>query len=88
MAFDSRENRVWHDHIQKWSDKQKMSTTPEHDKRDIADGLHDDVDAAYRYVESVTHTADYPIARAWHGWALREAFLAGVSHAEKTRKGG
>ena len=58
------------------------SPTPEHDKRELAHGLHPDVDAAYDYVISVRSTADAG-AGAWHGWALREAFLAGVSHCER-----
>jgi hypothetical protein len=58
-------------------------TLPEHDIRDQEIGLHPEVQAAYRYVDSVIHTADAasPFGHAWHGWALREAFLAGCSHA-------
>jgi hypothetical protein len=57
--------------------------TPEHTKRRPADGEpnHPDVQAAMRYVESVADTSDFEGTLAWHGWALREAFLAGVSHA-------
>lgn len=58
-----------------------MTNLPEHDKREQAHGLHPDVDAAYDYVISVRHTADAG-AGAWHGWALREAFLAGISYAK------
>lgn len=58
--------------------------TPEHTKRRLtgAEPNHPDVQAAYRYVESVADTSDFEGALAWHGWALREAFLAGCSHAE------
>lgn len=60
------------------------ATSPEHTKRKPAgDGPnHPDVQAAYRYVESVVDTSDFEGMLAWHGWALREAFLAGVSHAQ------
>ena len=61
-----------------------MSRTPEHDKRDMDGGLHPDVEAAYDYVSglSVT-TVDGCNGNApfWHGWAIREAFLAGISYA-------
>lgn len=40
------------------------------------------LEAAFKYVESVSHTADYPIPKTWHGWALREAFVAGMKKAE------
>lgn len=58
------------------------SGMPEHEKRHTADGLHPDVNAAYGYVISVSDTCDIPSINAWHGWALREAFLAGVSFAD------
>ena len=32
---------------------------------------------AYDYVDSIIDTADDPVRVMWHGWALREAFLAG-----------
>lgn len=58
-----------------------MTDMPEHDKR--AGGESEDIGAAYRYVESVAHTMDAEAIHghyhAWHGWALREAFLAGMS---------
>jgi hypothetical protein len=57
---------------------------PEHTSRIVKDGLHPEVDAAYRYVHSVVSTADAtsPMGGiAWCGWALREAFLAGCTHA-------
>ena len=58
--------------------------TPEHSKRDPDGDLYHEVTAAYRYVEAAVPTADAvsPIGGyAWHGWALREAFLAGCSYA-------
>lgn len=57
--------------------------TPEHSKRNMPGGLHPEIEAAYAYVETVLDTADLssPV-RAWHGWALREAFLAGCSTAQ------
>jgi len=63
-----------------------MSQIPEHDKREQEEGLHPDVTAAYDYVDSVAHTADMTRERghkAWHGWALREAFLAGMSAVDE-----
>ncbi len=59
-----------------------MSNTPEHDKR-TKETIHPDIIKAYEYVESVKHTTDFKNDLAWHGWALREAFLAGISYAEK-----
>lgn len=58
-----------------------MSSTPEHDKRKIG-SLFDEVNRAYDYVVSVEATADEyrGLAPLWHGWALREAFLAGISY--------
>ncbi len=39
----------------------------------------EDVDAAYAFVDSMVSRADannpYPM---WHGWALRDAYLAGI----------
>ena len=58
--------------------------TPEHSAR--SDG-HPEVRAAYEYVDSVVEHADAqnPLAYpAWHGWAVREAFLAGCTHARRT----
>lgn len=64
------------------SEHPRRDITPEHTVREQQEGLHEDVIAAYRYVNAVIDTADYTEPLAWHGWALREAFLAGVSHAE------
>lgn len=55
---------------------------PEHDKRSLGCGLHGEVEAAYAYVESVSDTRDISSQSGWRGWALREAFLAGISHAD------
>lgn len=55
--------------------------SPEHTIRRVGEGLHSEITAAYRYVDSVVHTADAqsPVGgHAWHGWALSEAFLAGM----------
>lgn len=57
--------------------------TPEHTKRAMDGRLHPDVSAACRYVDGVLDTAGAALLQggyAWHGWALREAFLAGCSH--------
>lgn len=72
------------------SDYSRRDITPEHTKRGnghdtFSDApIHPDVLAAYQYVDGVIDTADIHagISPAWHGWAIREAFLAGVSHAE------
>jgi hypothetical protein len=37
--------------------------------------------AAYEYVEHVAHTADDKERIMWHGWALRDAFEAGIEWA-------
>ena len=58
--------------------------SPEHTARAMNNDLHPEVKAAYAYVDRVLHTADIQAAPgipAWHGWAIREAFLAGCSHA-------
>ena len=62
--------------------------TPEHEKRgsiDHASGgeLHPDIVAAYDYVDSILETSDDDTEYAWYGWGIREAFLAGISHASK-----
>lgn len=61
-----------------------MSSTPEHEKRI---GFNGDIDAAYSYVESVSDTGDYEDMGSplWYGWAIREAFLAGISY-ERNKK--
>jgi hypothetical protein len=65
----------------------KRDLTPEHTKRETpADQpMSPDVKQAYTYVDSVLDTSDFEGAYAWHGWALREAFLAGISH-ERSKK--
>jgi hypothetical protein len=66
-----------------------VDPTPEHTARKQGDDkdLHPEVIAAYRYVESVLDFADVPSSKIggplWFGWALREAFLAGCSHAAR-----
>ena len=73
------------------SDYPARSLTPEHDARGgkdegfgNSDPLHTEISAAYDYVDSVLDTSDFKGAYAWHGWALREAFLAGISSVKKT----
>jgi hypothetical protein len=58
--------------------------TPEHTFRPHGSDSYSEVIAAYKYVDSVLLTADaqsFADKYAWYGWALREAFLAGCSHA-------
>lgn len=62
----------------------KRDLTPEHTKRGDAIG-NLDIAAGCEYVHSVLDTSDYIDEYLWHGWALREAFLAGVSYAEKKK---
>lgn len=72
------------------SDYPKRDLTPEHTKRGnghdtFSDApIHPDVNAAYAYVDSVIDAADITNGNspAWYGWAIREAFLAGISHAQ------
>ena len=61
-----------------------MDNLPEHSKRNKipATDQHPEIKAAYEYVDNVAHTSDYNEPKAWHGWALREAFLAGISYAQ------
>lgn len=64
------------------------AVTPEHDKRMAKPGLDPDIAAAYAYVDSVLPTADLMTGSqfpAWHGWGLREAFLAGCTHRENSQ---
>lgn len=62
----------------------KRDLTPEHTKRVPP---NTDIAAAYQYITTVLDTSDYqPPGYAWHGWALREAFLAGISYAQEQRK--
>lgn len=70
-----------------------IDLAPEHAKRASADHaavdeLHPEIVAAYDYVDSVLHTADPAMPFVWHGWALREAFLAGISFARDEGVGG
>jgi hypothetical protein len=65
-----------------------MTLDPEHQKRGSIDHacegeLHPEISAAYDYVDSVSHTKSYPETHSWSGWALREAFLAGITYARE-----
>jgi hypothetical protein len=71
----------------------KRDITPEHTKRgseghgwDNDGPIHPEINAAYDYVRSVLDTSDYIERYAWHGWALREAFLAGISYTKNQDK--
>jgi hypothetical protein len=51
--------------------------------------LPPEVIAAYQFVDKMVSEADNidtPGAPLWHGWALREAFLAGVKWAKKEKE--
>jgi len=69
-------------------DNKEFDITPEHSSRYKAQGYSEEVQAVYDYVNKVTHTSDAVSpqgGRAWHGWALREAFLAGCSYSSQRR---
>jgi hypothetical protein len=51
--------------------------TPEHDKRYPSSSA---TQQAHDYVDSVVLTADDSNKLMWYGWALREAFLAGITY--------
>lgn len=40
-------------------------------------------EAGYRHVETMIARADDAINLMWHGWALRDAFVAGAEWQEK-----
>ena len=71
----------------KGTDYPDRDLSPEHTKRQTS-GPHSnpEVSASYDYVDSVLDTSDFEGAFAWHGWALREAFLAGATHAQEQAK--
>ena len=68
-----------------------IDIAPEHTKRgvldpgDLNDGSHPDINAAHAYVDSVVPTVEEDAKRyfVWHGWSMREAFLAGISYAKE-----
>lgn len=79
--------------IKKTFDEYPRNLIPEHSKRNNDEGykegqgaLHPDIKEAYKYVESISDTSDFVDEYAWHGWALREAFLAGISYCEGRNK--
>jgi hypothetical protein len=55
-----------------------QSLTPEHELRDEHSV---EIDEAYNYVSTILHTADDE--NMWYGWALREAFLVGISYQKR-----
>jgi hypothetical protein len=71
------------------SDYPPRDLSPEHTKRESPDKdpmyIHPDVDAAYDYVDSILDTSDFVDVYAWHGWAIREAFLAGISYEQNNQ---
>lgn len=74
-----RRRKVWKD-----------DPAPEHAKRwdEDAPGNHPDVNRAFNYVDQVIETNDFivgDLSPTWYGWALREAFLAGISYAENEK---
>ena len=65
----------------------KIDNAPEIKKRTL--GEEEDIVelvASSDYVDSVLHTADYKQDLLWHGWALREAFLAGITYQKEHGK--
>lgn len=65
-------------------DYPRRDIAPEHTKRDTPDHkpMHPELAAAYQYVESVVDTSDFTNVQAWFGWALREAYLAGITYGK------
>lgn len=66
--------------------------TPEHTKRGEVDhasegDIHPEIIEAYHYVDSIVDTSDDDDEYAWYGWAIREAFLAGISYAKNQNRG-
>lgn len=59
--------------------------TPEHTKRNTNDTQdRAEIGAAYNYVTTQVEVCDIQLTSgvpAWYGWALREAFLAGITYA-------
>lgn len=60
--------------------------TPEHAARakEVEAGhkprsIHPDEKEADLYFESIKNTSDYEDEQAWHGWAIKEAFMAGMT---------
>lgn len=43
------------------------------------------VEAGYAHVETMCDRADDKVNLLWHGWALREAFVAGAEWQEKRK---
>lgn len=41
--------------------------------------------AGYAHVDSMIERADDPTRLMWHGWALREAFVAGAEWQERRK---
>lgn len=67
----------------------RKDLTPEHSKRNKEAPnykLHVDILAAYKYVDDVLDTSDFEDEYAWGGWAIREAFLAGISYKENKQQ--
>lgn len=71
------------------------SYSPEHDKRESDDEpMHPELYAAFEYVDSAGMKTRLPggagpqthLGYLWHGWAIREAFLAGISWRDANPK--
>ena len=54
---------------------------------DARKAMEAETDAAYAHVESKIKSADASTGHAplWHGWALREAFIAGAAYASNKK---
>jgi hypothetical protein len=63
-----------------YSPEELKNLSPEVIKRRLPKGLHPEWLAADAYTQSRLHTSDYIGEYIWHGWALTEAFLAGISY--------
>lgn len=56
----------------------------------MSNEISPEVLAAYQFVETMVEKTPYRFVGGpmWHGWALREAFLAGVHWAAQPRNAG
>lgn len=52
----------------------------------MSDRPIEDIEAGWAFRESLVHRADVRNRHAplWHGWAIMEAFLAGIDYARAT----
>ena len=54
----------------------------------MTDRLKEEIQAGYNFRESLVQRADAHAGHAplWHGWALMDAFLAGIDYARASQR--